>query len=94
MCVVLAITNTTDSNIKLIQCRNKEDALKKMEKLYEVLHYGNLIDYNNTYYDKELGYAQIVNGITQTEIRIGMLTCSTHSIENAAVTHSKDYTYN
>lgn len=92
MCVVLAITNTADGNIKLIKCKNKEDALEKMEKLYEVLHYGNLIDYNNTYFDKELEYAQVVNDITQTEIRIGMLTCSTHSIENAAVTFSKNYT--
>ena len=73
MCVVLAITSTTDSNIKLIKCKNKKDAIDKMEKLYNVLYYGDLIDYNNTYYNKEMGYAQVVNDLMQTEIRIGTL---------------------
>ena len=73
MCVVLAITSTADSNIKLIKCKNKKDALTKMHKLFDTLYYGNLIDYNNTYCDEEIEYAQIVNGIIQTEIRVGNL---------------------
>lgn len=73
MCVVLVVTNTADTNIKLIKCKNKEDALSKMEKLYKVLHYGRLIDYDNTYCSKEIAYAQIANGLTQTEIRVGTL---------------------
>lgn len=73
MCVVLAITNTTNSKVDLIECDNEDDALRKMEAFYINLSTASQVDYNNTYFDSEIKYAQIVNGFEQIELRIGVL---------------------
>lgn len=71
---ILAITNSTNSTIKLIVCRNTEEAINKMKNTYNKLCKENSYDYYNTYIDEESGYAQIVYGLEQTEFRIGKLS--------------------
>lgn len=73
MCVILAVTNNNDSNIKLVQCEDKEDALSKMYNIFQNLCYGKSLDYSNTYFDKDIAYAQVVNNFEQIEIRVGNL---------------------
>lgn len=73
MCVVLAITNTTNSKINLIECESEEEALSKMETFYINLSTASKVDYDNTYFDNEIKYAQIVNSFEQIEMRIGIL---------------------
>ena len=71
---ILAITNSTNSTIKLIVCRNTEEAINKMKNTYNKLCEENSYDHYNTYIDEESGYAQIVYGLEQTEFRIGKLS--------------------
>jgi len=71
---ILAITNSTSSAIKLIVCKSTEDAIKLMEKTYDKLCKENSYDYDNTYIDEDLGYAQVANGFELTEFRIGKLS--------------------
>ena len=73
MCVVLAITNSNDSKIKLIECNDDEDALNKMNIMYQNLCFAKRYDYNNTFFDREIVYAQVVNGLEQIEMRVGNL---------------------
>ena len=73
MCVILAITNTTNSKINLIECESVEDALRKMKALYENLAATSRVDHKNSYFDSEIKYAQIVNNLEQIEMRIGIL---------------------
>ena len=68
---VLAITNSVNSQIKLIDCKTKEEALHKMKQLYNKKRKGKRCDINNTYLDEDECYAQVVNGLEQTEYRIG-----------------------
>jgi len=72
--IILAITNSTSSTIKLIVCENTGQAIDKMKKIYNKLCKERNYDYYNTYIDEESGYAQIVNGLEQTEFRIGNLS--------------------
>ena len=71
---ILAITKSTSSVIKLIACKTKEEAIRIMKNTYDNLCSENCYDYYNTYFDEELGYAQVVYGLEQTEFRIGELT--------------------
>lgn len=73
MNVILTITNSTDSNVKLIKCQDEEEALCKMNNIFHNLCYGRGIDYDNTYFDKEMAYAQVVSAFEQIEMRIGYL---------------------
>ena len=73
MCVVLVITNTTNSKVDLIECDNEDDALRKMEAFYINLSTASHVDYYNTYFDSGIKYAQIVNDFEQIEMRIGVL---------------------
>lgn len=73
MCVVLAITNNTNSKMDLIECDSEDDALCKMKAFYVNLSTASQVDYYNTYFDSETKYAQIVNGFEQIELRIGVL---------------------
>ena len=72
--IILAITNSTSSTIKLIACKSIEDALDKMKNLYNDLCRKMDYDYYNTYFDEDLRYAQVICGLEQTEFRIGNLT--------------------
>ena len=74
MKTILAITKSTSSTIKLIVCETTEEAINKMKHIYEKLCKEDSYDYYNTYIDEEIGYAQIVNGLEQTEFRIGTLS--------------------
>lgn len=74
MKTILAITNSTSSTIKLIACEDTKDAIIKMKTTYENFCKKHSYDYYNTYIDEELGYAQIVNGLEQTEFRIGKIS--------------------
>ena len=76
MGTILAITKSTSSAIKLIVCQTKEEAIRLMKITYDNLCKENCYDYHNTYFDEELGYAQVVYGLEQTEFRIGELTFS------------------
>lgn len=69
--VVLAIIKNTKCDIKLIACQDIEDAKEQIETMYNQICNNSLLDYHNTYYDKDSGYAQIVSGLEQTEFRIG-----------------------
>ena len=74
MGTILAITTSTNCAIKLIVCETAEDAVHKMKCTYEKLCKETSYDYYNTYLDEEEGYAQVVNGLEQTEFRIGVLS--------------------
>lgn len=74
MGTILAITNSTSSKIELVECETTEEAIHKMKSTYDKICRENSYDYNNTYIDEEAGYAQIVNGLEQTEFRIGKLS--------------------
>ena len=74
MKTILAITTSTSCAIKLIVCETTEDAISKMKNTYDKLCKETAYDYYNTYFDEEEGYAQIVNGLEQTEFRIGLLS--------------------
>lgn len=69
--VFLAITNSTNSKIKLINCNSQDEALNKMKVVYDKLCIGTYYDEDNSFLDEQEGYAQVVNGLEQTEIRIG-----------------------
>jgi len=71
---ILAITNSINTKIKLIQCKDSEDAYNKMEMIYNAKCIEGTYDGDNTYIDKDSGYAQIVDGLEQIELRIGLLT--------------------
>ena len=73
MSVVLVVTNSADEKVRLINCENTEDALKRMESMFRVMCFDGCCDYNNTYLDKKSQYAQVVDGFSQTEMRIGVL---------------------
>lgn len=68
---VLAITNSVNAKIELIDCESKEKAICEMKKLYNKKRNGKRYDVNNTYLDEDECYAQIVNGLEQVEFRIG-----------------------
>ena len=74
MRTILAITTNTKCNIKLIKCETAEEAIRTMKKTYEKLCKKSAYDYHNTFIDEEEGYAQVVNGLEQTEFRIGSLS--------------------
>lgn len=74
--IILAITSSTSCAIKLIACNTIEEAVNTMKHIYEKLCRENSYDYHNTYLDEEEGYAQVVNGLEQTEFRIGTLSCT------------------
>ena len=71
---ILAITKNTSSAIKLVACKTYEEAIKLMKNTYDSLLVGNDYDFYNTFFDEESGYAQIVSGFEQTELRIGKLS--------------------
>lgn len=71
---ILAITRNTDCAIKLIACKTRREAIKHMKYIYEKLCRETNYDMHNTFCDEESGYAQIVSGLEQTELRIGMLS--------------------
>ena len=73
MRVILAITNSLNCSIKLIECDTYDKAIIKMKETYENLCFGIDYDFNNTFIDEDSGYAQIVSGLKQTEFRIGKL---------------------
>ena len=73
MRIILAITNSTDCAIKLIACKTRIEAIRLMKNTYEKLCKETDYDLYNTFCDEESGYAQIVSGLEQTELRIGML---------------------
>lgn len=68
---VLAITNSFNSKLELIECKTKDEALDKMKSLYKKKCQRKKYDVNNTYLDEDDCYAQIVNGLEQVEFRIG-----------------------
>ena len=70
---ILAITNSVNSNIKLLAFKTKEEAINKMEAEYKSICNDSLYDYHNTYIDKDEGYAQVVKGLKQIEFRVGEL---------------------
>lgn len=74
MKTILAITSSTNCKIELIVCESIDDAIGKMKTIYEKLCSKNYYDYYNTFLDEEVGYAQIVNGLEQTEFRVGTLS--------------------
>ena len=71
---ILAITNSTNFEIKLIVCETYSDAIKLMECTYNSLINKNDYDFYNTFFDEDSGYAQIVSGLEQIEFRIGNLS--------------------
>ena len=73
MKTILAVTNSTNSAIKLIACKTYEEAMLLMKSTYDNLLIGKDYDYYNTFFDEDSGYAQIVSGLNQTEFRIGNL---------------------
>lgn len=73
MQIILAITTNVDEGIDLIAYSTKEEAIKKMETEYLNLCEKTAYDRDNTYIDKEEGYAQIVEGLKQIEFRVGEL---------------------
>ena len=72
--IILAITNSTNCAIKLIACNTYDEAIKLMKNIYDNSLIGNDYDFYNTFFDEESGYAQIVSGFEQTELRIGQLS--------------------
>ena len=74
MGTILAITTNTSCSIKLIKCETTEDAIYRMKNTYEKLCKEHSYDYHNTFIDEEEGYAQVVYGLEQTELRIGSLS--------------------
>ena len=74
MGTILAITSSTNCTIKLIDCKTTENAIAKMKSIYNKLCKEKPYDYYNTYCDEDEGYAQIVDGLEQTELRIGSLS--------------------
>jgi len=73
MKTVLAMTNNVNSCIKLVLCKTKDEAIKKMETEYRNLCDKIMYDYDNTYIDTEDGYAQVVEGLRQIEFRVGQI---------------------
>ena len=71
---ILAITRSTSCALELIACKTRKEAVKHMKYAYDKFCKENSYDYYNTYIDEESGYAQIVNGLEQTEFRIGELS--------------------
>ena len=71
---ILAITNSFTYDIKLVACKTYDEAIKLMKNTYDNLLNENEYDFYNTYLDEDSGYAQIVSGLKQTELRIGMLS--------------------
>ena len=71
---VLVITNNKNSSIKLISFKTYEEAINAMKDTYENLCFGIKYDFQNTFMDEDSGYAQVVVGLEQIELRIGKLT--------------------
>lgn len=76
MGAILTITKNTSVTVKLIVCENTKDAIEKMKSAYDKLCKETSYDYYNTYFDEDLGYAQVVSGLEQVEFRIGELSCA------------------
>jgi hypothetical protein len=70
---VLAVTNTINTKIDLIAFQTIEDALSEMKKRYLEKINNMKYDTNNTYLDEDEKYAQVVDGLEQTEFRIGSI---------------------
>lgn len=70
---VLVVTNSINSKIDLIAFQTIEDALREMKKRYLEKISNIKYDTNNTYLDEEEKYAQVVDGLEQTEFRIGSI---------------------
>jgi hypothetical protein len=73
MGTILAITNNMNYAIKLIACKTQIEAINLMKSTYDKICNEKCYDINNTFLDEDSGYAQIVSGLEQTEIRIGDL---------------------
>ena len=86
---ILAITNSTNSAIKLIACNTYEEAIEIMKSTYNKFLYKKEYDYNNTFLDEDSGYAQIVSGLEQTEFRIGCVQLKWR--ENSMELYYEDY---
>lgn len=71
---ILIMTKNTDVKAKLINCGDESEAINIMKDMYFKLCKNKCYDYNNTYIDEDLGYAQIVSGLEQIEFRIGELS--------------------
>ena len=70
---VLVVTNTINTKIDLIVFQTIEDALSEMKKRYLEKINNMKYDTNNTYLDEDEKYAQVVDGLEQTEFRIGSI---------------------
>lgn len=70
---VLVVTNTINTKIDLIAFQTIEDALSEMKKRYLEKINNIKYDSNNTYLDEDEKYAQVVDGLEQTEFRIGSI---------------------
>ena len=70
---VLAVTNSINTKIDLIAFQTIEDALSEMKKRYLEKINNIKYDTNNTYLDEDEKYAQVVDGLEQTEFRIGSI---------------------
>lgn len=70
---VLVVTNTINTKIDLIAFQTIEDALSEMKKRYLEKINNIKYDTNNTYLDEDEKYAQVVDGLEQTEFRIGSI---------------------
>ena len=70
---VLVVTNTINTKIDLIAFQTIEDALSEMKKRYLEIINNIKYDTNNTYLDEDEKYAQVVDGLEQTEFRIGSI---------------------
>ena len=71
---ILAITNSKSCAIKLIACKTYEEAIRLMKNTYDKLLIDSDYDFYNTYFDEDSGYAQVVSGLEQIELRIGQLS--------------------
>ena len=71
MKAAIVITRIDIEQTEVILCENKEKAVEQMENLYlsEVKSY-NYIDCYNTFFDRDMMYAQVCRGFETTEIRV------------------------
>lgn len=71
---ILIVTKSTDVKAKIINCVDEIEAINTMKNMYNKICKNQSYDYNNTYIDEDLGYAQIVFGFEQIEFRISKLS--------------------
>ena len=71
MKAAIVITRTDIEQTEVILCDDEEKAIKQMENLYlsEIKSY-NYIDCYNTFFDREIMYAQVCRGFQTTEIKV------------------------